>query len=118
MTYLDAWLIDPAKIDWTEGGYLGTGTPGTPLPEGAEVFHAVRQGVESGQLDGVQMDWGSWAARMPRERAEDFLATLLGAGGEYERRSLPHLGEIMRAARAHLAAMPPDSPVAIVVEEF
>jgi hypothetical protein len=81
-------------------------------------FFAIRDGVQSGRFEGIQVDWASWAARMTRAEIERFIDEMYGAPGEYEAREPKHLADQMRAVRDCVAALPPDRQFAVVCEEF
>ncbi len=74
--------------------------------------------MQSGRLEGIQVDGGSWAARMTRAEIERFIDEIYGPPGEYEVRESEHLADKMRALRRCVAALPPDRQFAVVCEEF
>jgi hypothetical protein len=66
VTYYDAYIADADDSGEPLRGEKHVISPLFP-PEGyGKAFFAICKGVESGRLRGVQVDWGSWAARMSR----------------------------------------------------
>ncbi len=125
MTYLDTYVTTTNRVVGLggeapeDGTWSGSPVPWFPPDHGyGTAFFAIRDGVQSGRFEGVQVDWGSWAARMTRAEIEQFLEEIYGPAGEYEAKEPEHLAEKMRTLRRVVANLVPGRHYAVVCEEF
>jgi hypothetical protein len=125
VTYYDAYITsahDVGGFDQHADQAGGTAPVRSPLfPGGTEAFFAIRDAAKSMEVDGIQIDWGSWAILMTRDEIIAFLARIYGPPGHYEAQhagTLQHLADKMQALRDFVLGLPPGERFAVVAEEF
>ncbi len=126
MTYTDVWIGNLAEgkdpLDW--GGEWGIGNlPSKALcprfpPSGGtyEPFRTVVELINSGALEGRQVDWGAWAAVVTKHGIMSLIDKLYGPDNAYC--ELQHLCEALVRLRTAVQLLPADGRFALVADEF
>jgi hypothetical protein len=125
MTYTDVYITAANNVEELGEGPKDAERPHCWFPPWypslPDAFTEIRDRVTSGRFRGVQVDWGSWAARMTRDEVLAFIDEIYGPPGAYEAQNagvMEHLADKMRELRRYVAELPADGKFAVVCEEF
>jgi hypothetical protein len=124
MPFLDVYIgyLDDLSFDWNGENVPKRQSPFFPHIEPFSSydspFHKLRNRIENCELEGKQLDWGAWAAKVDRQYINGFIQECYGRDWHEKSRGLPHLINEMNSLKEFVDGLDPTKTYLLVACEL